>query len=82
MVYLNLFGLSHQLRTHTHTHTHISVHVFMYYLSIYLVDRVIVLVVMWSFLAYLLYKTMTMERGYVEWDPYEILQIDRVRKER
>ena len=33
---------------------------------------------MWSFLAFLVYKTATMERGYVEWDPYEILNIDRV----
>ena len=29
-------------------------------------------------IASLMYKTATMERGYVEWDPYEILNIDRV----
>lgn len=38
-----------------------------------------VLIVLWAILIYLIYWVLTQEREFIEWDPYEVLQLDRVR---
>jgi preprotein translocase subunit Sec63 len=40
--------------------------------------RVVVLIILWGSLVLFIYWTLTQEQESVEWDPFEILQIDRV----
>ena len=40
--------------------------------------RIVALVVLWSFFAVMLFKVVTLERDYVEYDPFEILELDTV----
>ena len=41
-------------------------------------SRVAVLVLLWSLLAFMVYKVATVETEFQEYDPFEILQIDPV----
>lgn len=40
--------------------------------------RVVVLVVMWTLFAVLVYNVVTLERDYTEYDPFAILELDTV----
>ena len=41
-------------------------------------SRMAVVVVLWCVFAMMLYKALTLERDYVEYDPYAILELDAV----
>lgn len=40
--------------------------------------RYAVIIVLWSLLFFMIYKVLTIEKDYIEYDPFEILQIDPV----
>lgn len=41
--------------------------------------RYVVLLVLWSVLLLMVWKVVTTDKDYVEYDPFEILQLDPVR---
>ena len=43
-----------------------------------LMCRYAVIFVLWALLFVMIYKVLTLEKDYIEYDPFEILQIDPV----
>lgn len=41
--------------------------------------RYVVIFVLWAIFFVMIYKVLTLEKDYIEYDPFEILQIDPVR---
>ena len=44
----------------------------------YLLCRYLVVFVLWALLFFMIYKVLTLEKDYIEYDPFEILQLDPV----
>ena len=42
--------------------------------------RYAVIIVLWVLLFVMIYRVLTLEKDYIEYDPFEILQIDPVSK--